>query len=150
MRYQALIIVCLIVILATGCATTGNPDEQFRAAWQNSENDVKEYGHQMRVAMGPEGSTDYDLKAISDKSRAMIGTIDRNYETIAGIPVSSRYAEAKQEYLAALSDLRTACIGLSQAQDAGSSPGGADRINASAPFLVSSQQKRHRVSGLMA
>jgi hypothetical protein len=149
MRYLGIMVVCLILVLAAGCTTTGNPDEQFKAAWQNSENEVKEYGHQMRVAMGPEGSTDYDLKAISEGSRAMIGTIDRNYETIAGIPVSSRYTEAKQEYLAALDDLRTACIGLSQAQDAGSSPGGAARINASEPFLVSSQQKRHRVSGLM-
>ncbi len=148
MRYQALIIVCLIVILATGCATTGNPDEQFRAAWQNSETEVKEYGHQMRVAMGPEGSTDYDLKAISEKSRAMIGTIDRHYDTLAEIPVSTKYTEAKQEYLAALSDLRVACVDLSQAQEAGGLEA-LGHITASAPFLESSQQKRHRVTAMM-
>jgi hypothetical protein len=148
MRSLALIIVCLIVILATGCATTGNPDEQFRVAWQNSENEVKEYGHQMRVAMGPEGSTDYDLKAISEGSKAMIGTIDRNYETIAGIPVSSRYAKAKEEYLAALSDLRVACVDLSQAQDAGGLEA-LGHITASAPFLESSQQKRHGVAAMI-
>ncbi len=148
MRYLVFILICFIIVLTAGCATTGNPDEQFRAAWQNSENEVKTFGHQLKSAMGPEGSTDYDLKAISEGSKAMLGTIDRNYETIAAITVSSRYTEAKSEYLAALDDLRTACIDLSQAQDMGSS-GAEDHITEAAPFLESSQQKRHQVLALM-
>ncbi len=148
MRYLGIMIVCLIIVMAAGCIATGNPDEQFKAAWQNSENEVKAYGHQMRVAMGPEGSTDYDLKAISGGSRAMIGTIDRHYDTLAEIPVSSKYTEAKREYLSALSDIRMACVDLSQAQDTGGIEA-LGHITASAPFLESSQQKRHRVAAMI-
>ncbi len=148
MRNLGIIVVCLILAMAAGCATTATHDEQFKQAWQNSENDMKAYGHQLKVAMGPEGSTDYDLTAVSEGSRAMIGTIDRHYDTIAQIPVSSKYAEAKREYLSALSDLRTASVELSQAQDAGG-PAALGYLNASAPFLERSQQKRHSVAAMM-
>ena len=147
MRYLAIITICLILVLATGCIG-GDPDEEFRKAWQNSENDLKAYGERMRVAMGPEGSADFDIRAISEESKIMVGTIDRNYDTISKIPVSAQYAEAKREYLSALSDIRMACVDLSKAQDAGAL-GALGHITAAAPFLETSQQKRDRVKTMM-
>lgn len=149
MRYGALIVIGLILVLIAGCATTASHDEQFRAAWQNSENEVKTYGHQLKAAMGTEGSPDTNLTAISERSTAMIGTIDRNYDAISQIPVSTNYAEAKEEYLSALRDLRTACIDLSRVQETGGL-GAAGSLNVSAPFLERSEQKRHRVAAMMA
>jgi len=134
--------------LAAGCVSNANPDEQFKSAWQASENDVKAYGENMRAAMGPEGSTNYDIKALSSGSKTMIGTLDRHHDTISKIQVSAKYAGAKQEYLAALSDLRMACVDLSKAEDAGST-GALGYIMSSAPWLESSQQKRDNVKKVM-
>jgi|MTBAKMStandDraft_1061839.scaffolds.fasta_scaffold16498_1 hypothetical protein len=148
MRYLVIIVVCLVLVMAAGCSITGNPDDQFEAAWQNSENDVKAYGNQMRTAMGPEGSSNYDIKAMSEGSNTMIGIIDHNYDTISMIQVSCQYIEAQQTYLSSLSDLRVACVDLSKAQDAGGL-GALEQITVAAPFLESSQQKRDRVTAMM-
>jgi len=143
-----IMVLCFILVLAAGCAAVGNPDDQFRTAWQNSENEVKAYGGQMREAMGPEGSTNYDITAMSEGSKTMIGTIDRNYDTISKIQVSCQYIEAKETYLSSLSDLRIACVDLSMAQDA-PGVGALSHLSAAAPLLESSQQKRDRVKAIM-
>ena len=137
----------LSTVALSGCIG-GNPDDEFRKAWQASENDVIQYGNEMRTAMGPEGNNNVDLKAMSEKSKAMIGTIDRHYSTISGIQVSSKYATAKQGYLAGLSDLRMACVDLSKVQDAGS-VGALGYITTASPWLGSSQEKREVVKGIM-
>ena len=44
--------------------------------------------------MGPEVSTYCDIKTLSEGSKVMIGTIDRNYDTISKIQVTSKYIQA--------------------------------------------------------
>jgi hypothetical protein len=144
-RTLALFLLLVIgTVLVVGC-TGGNADDQFRSAWQSSENDVKAYGEDMRSAMDPDN---INIKVISDGSRAMISTIDRHHDTISSIQVSEKYQGAKTEYLSALSDLRMACVDLSKAEDAGSL-GALGHITASAGWLESSQQKRDRVTAIM-
>jgi|GEM_PF-1306494 len=146
--FHILLIASLISTVALSGCMGGNPDDDFKKAWQASETDVIQYGNDMRTAMGPEGTTSIDLKAMSEKSKAMIGTIDRHYDTISKIQVTSKYATAKQDYLAGLSDLRIACVDLSKVQDAGS-VGALGYLSTAAPWLQKSQEKRERVKGIM-
>ncbi len=143
-----LLLVSLISTVALSGCTGGNPDDEFRKAWQASENDVIKYGEEMRKAMGPEGNVNIDIKAMSEKSKAMISTIDHHYDTISSIQVSSKYTSAKQDYLAGLSSLRMACVDLSNVQDAGSI-GALRYISTAAPWLQDSQEKREQVKGIM-
>jgi len=131
----------------SGCLG-GNPDDEFRKAWQDSETDVIQYGNDMRAAMGPEGTTNIDLKAMSGKSKAMINTIDGHYDAISKIQVTTKYSTAKQDYLSALSDLRMACVDLSKVQDAGSIEA-LGYISTASPWLQKSQEKRERVKVIM-
>jgi len=138
----------LILTLALSGCIGGNPDDEFRKAWQDSENDVIKYGEDMRIAMGPEGNVNVDIIAMSKNSKAMIDTIDRHYNTISNIQVSSKYATAKQDYLAALSSLRMACVDMSKMQDAGSIEA-LGYLSTAAPWLQDSQEKRDRVKEMM-
>lgn len=143
-----LLLASLISTVALSGCTGENPDDEFRTAWQASENDVIKYGEEMRAAMGPEGNVNIDVKAMSEKSKAMIGTIDHHYDTISSIQVSSKYTSAKQDYLAGLSSLRMACVDLSKVQDAGSIRA-LGHISTAAPWLQDSQDKRERVKEIM-
>jgi len=143
-----LLFISLILAIALSGCMGGNPDDEFRKAWEASEHDVIEYGNQMRTAMGPEGSLNVDVKAMSEKSKAMIDTIDRHYNAISAIQVSQKYATAKQDYLGGLSDLRMACVDLSKVQDAGYF-GALGYLSTATPWLEKSQEKRERVKGIM-
>lgn len=148
MRYLAILIIGFILVLAAGCTTVGSPDDQFRMAWQNSEKEVKAYGDQMVTAMGPGGFENYDIPAMSGYSRTMIATIERNYENISKVQVVCQDTEAKDTYLSALSDLRMACVNISEAGDSGDTDA-RSYFTASASLFESAKQKRDRVKEIM-
>jgi hypothetical protein len=148
MRHLAILIIVIILAVAAGCTTVESPDDQFRVAWQNSEKDVKAYGDQMTAAMGPGGFGNYNIAAMSGDSRAMIATIDRNYENIARVQVVCQDTEARDTYLSALSDLRMACVNISQARDSGD-PDARGYFTAATSLFESSKQKRDRVKEIM-
>jgi hypothetical protein len=148
MRYLAILIMGVILVLAAGCTTVESPDDQFRVVWQNSEKDVKVYGDQMITAMGPGGFENYDITAMSGYSSIMIATIDRNYENIAKSQVVCQDTEAKDTYLSALSDLRMACVNISEARDS-ANPDAREYFTAATPLFESSKQKRDRVKEIM-
>jgi len=137
----------IMTLVLSGCIG-GNPDDEFRKAWQDSEKDVIKYGEDMRIAMGPEGKVNIDIITMSKISKDMIDTIDRHYNTISNIHVSSKYATAKQDYLSALSSLRMACVDMSKMQDAGSIEA-LGYLSTAAPWLQDSQEKRDRVKEMM-
>jgi hypothetical protein len=77
-------------------------------------------------------------------SVALRATIDRNHENISKVQVICQDTEAKDTYLPVLSDLRTACVNISEAQDSGNTEA-MGYFTAAAPLFESSKQKRDRV-----
>ena len=94
-QIQVLFLVILIAtILAVGCTAVGNPDNQFRTAWQNAENEVKAYCAQNEGCYGTRGINLLRYQNPARRIKVMIGTIDRNYDTISKIQVTSKYIQA--------------------------------------------------------
>ncbi|MEI7434501.1 MAG: hypothetical protein WCJ93_09655 [Methanomicrobiales archaeon] len=144
-KYLVLLIaVALVAVTFAGC-TGASADDNFKNAWSSSEKEVILYGTDIRPYLEPDH---INVKAMSDRSKQMITTIDKNYQTISDLQVSSKYTVAKQDYLAGLSDLRMACVDLSQASDAGGLKA-VGLVASSAPWLKSSQEKRDKVKAVM-
>ena len=105
-----------IFLLTAGCMTPVapvtpiGPDDQFRQAWQDSENRT------MRYAIAITSTT--DPQEMADLSEEMIRDIDNTTDDISRLNVSMNYTPIKREYLSALDYLRLTCVDIMKASQA--------------------------------
>jgi hypothetical protein len=128
-------------LVVAGCmapvtpVTPAGPDEQFRQAWQKSEDRIVQYATAM--------TTMTDLKVMADLSEEMIRDIDYTTEEISRLNVSMNYTPIKYEYLSALDYLRLTCVDIINASHANTDDEAQEYLNSAVGNLK--ETNLHRV-----
>ncbi len=101
--------VCFIglFLLSCGCTTPGDPDQQFRDAWNQSE--VALLPHVTNITRLAE---EEDFLGLADEVEEMIATIDTCQSAVTRIRVSDVYSPGKETYMEGLKELRSAATQL--------------------------------------
>ena len=108
-KLPILLLVCLagLFLVSCGCTSMGDPDEQFRDAWNQSEAALQPLVTNLtRMAEGQ------DFEGLAVAVEAVIPTIEEHQATIARIRVSETYTLEKERYLEGLKELRSVGVQL--------------------------------------
>ncbi|HNQ25965.1 MAG TPA: hypothetical protein PLV96_06850 [Methanoregulaceae archaeon] len=96
-----------VLVLSCGCTSMGDPDEQFRDAWNQSEAAL-----QPVVTNITRMADEQDFEGLADEVETAIATIDEHQATISRIRVSETFTLQKEQYLEGLKELRSAWVQL--------------------------------------
>ena len=108
-KVPLLVVVCFVglFLLSCGCTSSGDPDQQFRDAWNQSEAAL--LPHVTNISRLAEAE---DFPGLADEAEAMIATIDTYQSAVSRIRVSDAYSPGKETYLEGLKELRSAATQL--------------------------------------
>ncbi|OPZ45114.1 MAG: hypothetical protein BWY93_00022 [Euryarchaeota archaeon ADurb.BinA087] len=102
-----ILLLAVVLVLSCGCTSMGDPDAQFRDAWNESEAALQPLVTNLTTMA--EGQ---DFEGLAVAVEAVIPTIEEHQATIARIRVSETYTLEKERYLEGLKELRSVGVQL--------------------------------------